>query len=179
MIRHFLLALFFSLTSYHGTTGFLYTMTKTKSSPTFGLLATKNDKEEQKVPVVMHLQELVGRHRWQQLQSLLHDHSHLIVGLENVNIEFGRDVLSHLFDSNTKHHHSTTSSMATTSSNTAEMNEYQLDQVLRSLGFVWLHQEQLNKVFPHMRTVKARDLKRLLMGNPHQLRNALLNLAAM
>lgn len=165
----------FLLMAFHSTTGFV--SLTTSSSPrthAFGLSAATNDfKDVRPVPVVMHIQELLGRHRWQQLQSLSNHHSHLIVGLENANPEFGRNVLSQLFDNNTK-----TTTAATTSPTQEMINEYQLDRVLRSLGFVWLRQQQLNKVFPHSKTVKARDLKRLLVGNPHQLRNALLNLAA-
>ena len=165
----------FLLMALHSTTGFVTTTTTTnhlRSAPAFGLSASTKDAdtEVRPVPVVMHIQELLGRHRWQQLQSLLNHHSHLIVGLENANPEFGRNVLSQLFDS--------TQTTTTTTPTQETINEYQLDRALRSLGFVWLRQQQLNKVFPHAKTVKARDLKRLLVGNPHQLRNALLNLAA-
>jgi hypothetical protein len=151
----FITLLFLTL---HRTSGFVSTTPRHMRA--FGLSAVTRHEEVRPVPVVMHIQELLGRHRWQQLQ--LDHHSHLIVGLENANPEFGRNVLSQLFDS----------------SATPGMSESQLDRALRSLGYVWLRQQQLNKVFPHAKTVKARDLKRLLVGNPHRLRNALLNLAA-
>jgi hypothetical protein len=156
----FLIAFLFL--TLHRTSGFVSTAPRNLQA--FGLSAVARHEEVQPVPVVMHIQELLGRHRWQELQSLLDHHSHLIVGLEHANPEFGRNVLSQLFDS------SATPGMV--------MSESQLDRALRSLGYVWLRQQQLNKVFPHAKTVKARDLKRLLVGNPHRLRNALLNLAA-